>query len=597
MTGTTIGVPRGLAGKIAAPMLAVAVAAAAMGLGWHGVDWPAQLYRVHLFQSNGWVSFDTGWYGGNVPAAYSTLYPPVAALLGVGFVVVSSTAAAAWAFDRLATAELGAPARVGFALLRRRDGGSGRHRPAFVPSRDGARPRRARGTARPSNATASLLAWRVRWPASSPRSSSCLPRSRSGPPPLGPRGRLRPSSTGSAAAPVLIVALCVSPSRTLPVPGHHARRGPHRVRRRRARDSGRAPHASTRRLRLCRDVGRAVPVPNSDRRQRRPPRHHDGGPAAARRRAPPAVVVAGLVAFLVAWEVAPALGAINIDERDASTSPTYYASLIAEMHRVAPGPTRLEIPLTHEHWETAWVAPTVPSACGLGAPARHRRQSALLPVRFAQPFDVPLLAHGEWRQLGRVAECAARLLRSIRSQAAPSGDAVSQARLARPGLDPLEGGGHDRSGQWSSPAHPARPGRVHDCGPCRRHGRRPHPLLPDLVDRRPRRWKLPHPGPRLVDARAGPASGAHPRCGRGPAPGCGRMLIDRLRGSFTRSSQRRFPTLLEWTTSRPGWPRCGTRPACPPAFSSSSWRSWRSPSPERSSTRSCCRSPDDERKM
>jgi hypothetical protein len=95
--------PDGLGWKIHAPLLAIAVALVAMQLHWHGIDWPAQLYRVQVFRTNGWVSYDTGWYSGNVPAAYSSLSPPVAALCGLGFVAVASAAAAAWAFDRLVT--------------------------------------------------------------------------------------------------------------------------------------------------------------------------------------------------------------------------------------------------------------------------------------------------------------------------------------------------------------------------------------------------------------------------------------------------------------------------------------------------------------
>ncbi len=363
MTAPTIGVPRGLVGKSSAPLLAIAVAAVAMGLGWHGVDWPAQLYRVHLFQTHGWVSFDTGWYGGNVPAAYSTLYPPVAALLGVGFVVVASTAAAAWAFDRLATTELGAPARVGslcFAagmvvqvvigqlsfLL-----GMALGLVALVALRGG----RTR--------TASLLGFACAlasfvaalflvlaaisiW-ATAPRASRVTAA----------------AVAASTAAPVLIVAVAYRQAGRFPFP------------------------ATTLAAVLAACIGALLVIPVAHRTLRlgvylyaamsavlflfqTPIGANDARLATTmavavliavgRRRA----VVAALVAFLLAWEVAPALGAIDIDERDASTSPAYYASLIAEMHRLAPGPTRLEIPLTHEHWETAWVAPTVPLARG-----------------------------------------------------------------------------------------------------------------------------------------------------------------------------------------------------------------------------------------
>ena len=65
------------------PLVAGALASITMLLGWRGVDWPAQLYRVQLFRHHGWLAFDTGWYGGHYPLAYSALFPPLAATFGV----------------------------------------------------------------------------------------------------------------------------------------------------------------------------------------------------------------------------------------------------------------------------------------------------------------------------------------------------------------------------------------------------------------------------------------------------------------------------------------------------------------------------------
>lgn len=361
--GITLSEPRRRARSLVAPLLAVAVAGLALQLGWHGVDWPAQLYRVHLFQSNGWVSFDTGWYGGNVPAAYSTLYPPVAALLGMDLVVVASVAGAAWAFDHLVGVRFGPTARLGslcFAggmvvqvvigqlsfLL-----GLALGLAALVAMR-GDRTRTASLLAL-ACALASfvaalflVLAAIAVW-ATAPR----------------PARVAAAAVAAAAAAPVVIVAVAYHQAGRFPFP------------------------ATTLAAVLVACLGGLVVIPVAHRTLRvgvyvyaamsvalfmlrTPVGANDARLAttlaaplllcAGRRR----VVVAFLVTFLIAWEVAPALGAVNISQRDASTSRGYYTSLIAEMHRVAPGPTRLEIPLTHEHWETAWVAPTIPLARG-----------------------------------------------------------------------------------------------------------------------------------------------------------------------------------------------------------------------------------------
>jgi hypothetical protein len=76
------------------------------------------------------------------------------------------------------------------------------------------------------------------------------------------------------------------------------------------------------------------------------------------------LVVLALVGFIFAWQIGPAIGAIDIVDRDPSTQPSFYAPLVAEIAHLDPRPTRLEIPLTHEHWEAAWVAPKIALARG-----------------------------------------------------------------------------------------------------------------------------------------------------------------------------------------------------------------------------------------
>lgn len=102
-----------------APALAAALAGLAVLIGLHGVDLPAQLYRVDLFQRSGITLWDSQWYGGHWTLNYSVVFPPLAGVLGIGLTEVLSAGLAAWMFDRLVRAHFGPSARFGayvFAL-------------------------------------------------------------------------------------------------------------------------------------------------------------------------------------------------------------------------------------------------------------------------------------------------------------------------------------------------------------------------------------------------------------------------------------------------------------------------------------------------
>jgi hypothetical protein len=67
--------------------------AAALALAWLTFapptpDLAAQVYRAWLFQSHGFTLFNANWYGGHHTPAYSILFPPLGALLGVRVVGV-----------------------------------------------------------------------------------------------------------------------------------------------------------------------------------------------------------------------------------------------------------------------------------------------------------------------------------------------------------------------------------------------------------------------------------------------------------------------------------------------------------------------------
>jgi hypothetical protein len=101
----------------AAPALAVAVAVTAGLLGWRGVDLPAQLYRVGLFQRQGLTLWDSQWYGGHWTLNYSVLFPPIAGTIGVPLTEILGVAVAALAFDRLVIGYFGPSARLGSVVF------------------------------------------------------------------------------------------------------------------------------------------------------------------------------------------------------------------------------------------------------------------------------------------------------------------------------------------------------------------------------------------------------------------------------------------------------------------------------------------------
>jgi hypothetical protein len=101
------------------PVLAAAIVGLGLLIGWKGVDLPAQLYRVTSFRAHGWAIWDNQWFGGHWTLDYSVLFPALAGVVGVATVTVAAAALAALAFERLATAHLGAgarPAALVFAL-------------------------------------------------------------------------------------------------------------------------------------------------------------------------------------------------------------------------------------------------------------------------------------------------------------------------------------------------------------------------------------------------------------------------------------------------------------------------------------------------
>ncbi|MDQ1375370.1 MAG: hypothetical protein QOJ09_2708 [Actinomycetota bacterium] len=100
-----------------APLCAAVGALLVWRLGVRGVDVPAQVYRLELFRTSGWVVWDVGWYGGHYVPSYSLLFPPLARALGIYGVAACSAAVATWSFHRLALSRWGRSAQLGSALF------------------------------------------------------------------------------------------------------------------------------------------------------------------------------------------------------------------------------------------------------------------------------------------------------------------------------------------------------------------------------------------------------------------------------------------------------------------------------------------------
>jgi hypothetical protein len=60
-------------------------------LRWHGLDYPAQIYRVGLVQRQGFSLWDANWYGGHYTPAYGVIVPWLASVVGLAALAVGST--------------------------------------------------------------------------------------------------------------------------------------------------------------------------------------------------------------------------------------------------------------------------------------------------------------------------------------------------------------------------------------------------------------------------------------------------------------------------------------------------------------------------
>ena len=103
---------------LAAAGVAAAVAAAVYWFGPPGVDTPAHLFGTWLYRHQGFVLWNNDWYSGRyVFVAYSVLFYPLAAKIGIGLLSVFAAAVMSAATAWVMVARYGFKAALAPALL------------------------------------------------------------------------------------------------------------------------------------------------------------------------------------------------------------------------------------------------------------------------------------------------------------------------------------------------------------------------------------------------------------------------------------------------------------------------------------------------
>ena len=360
----TRGFPSPLRGHIAPGLLAAALGLARLVLAPPTPDLAAQVYRAEPFDREGFTLFNANWYGGHHTPAYSILFPPLGALLGVRVVGVVAAVASAVLFERIARRHFGESARWGalwFGAGTAADLLIGRVTFAVgVAFALAAVFALQRGHRRSGVALASAARWAARspgcssrWPAGAlavdPRRSAC--GGRRGVHPGGrartalPEGGSQPYTAGTLASIVLccVLLLCLLP------------------RRERALRSGALLYLA------AAVVAFAIATPMGGNASRLGVAF--AGPVLLcaalasgdprRRRGMLAAMV-----LLLGWQWwAPVRETIK-GAVDPSGQAAYFAPLLRFVDARAEAAVRVEVPFTRLHWESVYVARDVPLARG-----------------------------------------------------------------------------------------------------------------------------------------------------------------------------------------------------------------------------------------
>ncbi|HEV7524306.1 MAG TPA: hypothetical protein VGP92_05035 [Acidimicrobiia bacterium] len=109
----------GLPTVTAVVAVAAVLAILAIALGWRGSDLPAQIFRAELFRRDGFVLWNSQWFGGHALLGYSVIAPAFSAPIGPLALGALSGIASAFIFERILRFAFGSGAWLGsiwFAL-------------------------------------------------------------------------------------------------------------------------------------------------------------------------------------------------------------------------------------------------------------------------------------------------------------------------------------------------------------------------------------------------------------------------------------------------------------------------------------------------
>ena len=109
----------GLATMAAVVATAGGLTILAIALGWRGSDLPAQIFRAELFRQDGFVLWNSQWFGGHALLGYSVIAPAISAPIGPIALGAVSGVVSAFMFERVFRFAFGSVAWLGslwFAL-------------------------------------------------------------------------------------------------------------------------------------------------------------------------------------------------------------------------------------------------------------------------------------------------------------------------------------------------------------------------------------------------------------------------------------------------------------------------------------------------
>ena len=378
----------------------------------------AHTYRTWLWNQVGFATWNAQWYGGHHMAGYSLLYPPLAALVGTRLVGVVAARRRRRAVRRARPAA-GAHARQRrarvVAVPRRRDE-QRRDRPDAVHARDRARRRRLGVRARGSRIAAAVLALASIWASPVAGVFLCVAARRDRSParacatsPSGADWRTAVALVGPAIVGGLRDGRCCSPraartTSSAPRSGRCCSSALGALAARRPR----APHGAAGPARaLPRVLVGAFAIPNAARAERaaagRRARAGAAGALRARRaRRAPRSLSSRVALLYLQW--LPAVRAVDEARGDPSTAGGVPRRGARFLRRAARGrASGVEVPLTRNHWEAAYLAEDYPARARLAPPARPQGQPALLRRQPLTPDATCAWLRDERRPLGRAA--------------------------------------------------------------------------------------------------------------------------------------------------------------------------------------------------